>query len=392
VDGAARVRVLLASHYALPHLGGIEVIVDAMARELVRRGHDVVHLASDARNAGPVTPDPAEYRLLRLPASNWLERRFDVPWPVFGPALAAAVRREVARADVVHAHGFLYMPTLAAFLIPRRGRGRPVRVLTEHVHHVEYQSRALDAAQALAIGTVGRFAARAADQLTSVNPRVTEALATLAPGVPVELIPNGVDVDRHRPLPQAERAALRARLGWDERPRVLFVGRLVAKKGVEVALEAAAHADGTFRLLVVGPGELDAPPPDGVDVLGPLAPERVRELYQAADAFLLPSRGEGFPVTAQEAMASGLPVVLGDDPAYAPNVAGAGDGVHLVDPDGAAVVEALAGWLQDPARRASAGALAAAHARRRFSWAAQIVEHERLYERLLGARGVGAVR
>ena len=385
-------RILLASHYALPHLGGIEVIVDAMARELSRRGHDVVHVASGARNAGPMIADPTEYRLLRLPAFNGLERRFDVPWPVFGPALAAAVRREVPRMDVVHAHGFLYMPTLAAFLMPRRGRGRPARVLTEHVHHVEYASRALDAAQALAIGTLGRFTARAADQLTSVNPKVVAELRALAPRVPVDLIPNGVDVDRYRPLGAVEKAALRARLGWDERPRVLFVGRLVAKKGVEVALQAAVEARGAFRLVVVGPGELDEPAPEEADVLGPLAPERVRELYQAADAFLLPSRGEGFPVTVQEAMASGLPVVLCDDPAYAPNLAGAGDGVRQVEPDGAAAAATLAGWLEDPERRARAGASAAAHARRRFSWSAQIVEHEELYERLLGPGGARPVR
>ena len=43
---------------------------------------------------------------------------------------------------------------------------------------------------------------------------------------------------------------------------------------------------------------------------------RAEPSASAADAFLLPSHGEGFPVTAQEAMASGLPVFLSDDPGY----------------------------------------------------------------------------
>ena len=48
-------RILFVSHYALPHLGGIEVVVDALARELATRGHSVVHVASAARG-GAVRP------------------------------------------------------------------------------------------------------------------------------------------------------------------------------------------------------------------------------------------------------------------------------------------------------------------------------------------------
>src|SRR5205814_5728233 len=97
-------------------------------------------------------------------------------------------------------------------------------------------------------------------------------------------------------------------------PRVLFVGRLVAKKGVDVAVHAARAAGGAFELAVAGPGTL-APAPH-VEALGALPRERVAELYRAADAFLLPSRGEGFPLTIQEAMASGLPAFVLDDPGY----------------------------------------------------------------------------
>ncbi|CAA9538862.1 MAG: hypothetical protein AVDCRST_MAG30-4524, partial [uncultured Solirubrobacteraceae bacterium] len=112
-------RILFLSHYGLPHLGGMEVVIDAAARELARRGHEVTHLTSDAVNATPGEP-PAGYRVIRLPALNALETRLGVPYPVFGPALARALRREVARADVVHAHGFLYMPSVAGLAMARR--------------------------------------------------------------------------------------------------------------------------------------------------------------------------------------------------------------------------------------------------------------------------------
>lgn len=382
-------RLLFVSHYSLPHLGGIEVVIDALARELARRGHEVVHLASDARDGavGPVKA-PTDYRLVTVGAANGLERRAGIPYPVFGPGLLPAVRAEVPRADVVHVHGLLYMSSVAALLAARaRGARGPARVLSEHVGHVDWPVAVLDRLQAAAIASVGRLSARSAEAIVTMNPKVADELRRLAPAASVHLIANGVDTESYRPPTDEERARLRSELGWDDRPRVLFVGRLVAKKGVAAAVDAARAGGGDFELVIVGPG---SPPPavDGsVSVLGPLPPDRVAELLRAADAFLLPSRGEGFPVTAQEAMASGLPVVLADDPAYAPHVRDAGPGVQLVRPEGPALAEALRGVLGSPQARADAGRRAAEHARRAFSWPAAADAHEELYERLLAARG-----
>ena len=91
---------------------------------------------------------------------------------------------------------------------------------------------------------------------------------------------------------------------------------------------------------MAGPGE--APPlPRNVVALGELPPDRIAELYRAADFLLLPSTGEGFPLTAQEALASGLPIVLADDPAYQLYLDGAPDGVLRVERTAGALVEAM---------------------------------------------------
>jgi len=375
------VRILFVSHYALPHVGGIESVIDALAAELGDRGHHVVHLASDSlrgEDGRAEAPRPG-YEIVRLRALNAAEHRLGVPYPVFSPRGWRVLAREVARADVVHAHGLLYMSSVAALLHARaRHPGGPIRVLTEHVGRVGYEHAVLDRTERTAIAMVGRAAVRAGEAVVVLNDRVRREVEALDPGARVELVPNGVDTERFRPAGEEERRAIRARLGWDERPRVLFVGRLVGKKGIDLALGAARAADGAFELVVAGPGRLSAPG-TGVEVLGSRSREELAALYRAADAFLLPSRGEGFPVTAQEAMASGLPVVLREDPDYAAYVPRDSPGLLLVPPDAGEIARRLTRLLADPAALAEARRDVAARARSVFSWKRTADRHERIY-------------
>jgi D-inositol-3-phosphate glycosyltransferase len=378
-------RILFVSHYANPHIGGIETVVRSLRGELERRGHEVVHVASGASSYGE-QPDAGD-GVIRLPALNVLEDRLGVPYPIFSPRLATVLAREISRADVVHAHGLLYMSCVAAlrFSKLRRPRG-PVRVLTEHVGHVPYESRLLDRVESAAISTVGRLSVRAADTVVVLNRKVGAEIETLAPRCPVVQIPNGIDTELFRPALNGEREALRRELGWDGRPHVLFVGRLVAKKGLDTALAAAAAGLGRFELVVAGPGRLQPEGGAGVKVLGPLPAERVAELYRAADALLLPSRGEGFPVTVQEAMASGLPVVMTNDPSYARYLNGAGKGVRLVPAAPDAIARALVSLVGDREAWATAAKDVLDHACAAFTWEQAAERHERLYAGLLAAR------
>lgn len=376
-------RIVFVSHYALPHLGGIEAAIDGLARELAGRGHEVVHVASAALRDGEHARTEAArgYRVVRIPALNQAEERLGVPYPIFSPKLVPALSRELAGADVVHAHGYLYMGTVAALGLARARRMPAARVLTEHVGRVGYDSPPVDLAERAAAATLGRLSVRLAEAIVTLNEKVRTELAPLAEGRRLTWIGNGVDPDRYRPAAADERRALRERLGWDDRPRALFVGRLVAKKGVALALAAAAESDA--ELVIVGPGRPPAAEA-GVTFMGPQPQERVAELYRAADVFVLPSRGEGFPVTAQEALASGLPVVLLDDPAYAPYVNGAADAVRLVAPSAEAIAAAIRSLTESDDVRRGAGQAAAAHARAHFSWSRAADEHERLYAELRG--------
>ena len=373
-------RILFLSHYALPHIGGIETVIGTLREELARRGHEVRHVASDVL-ASPGQPDPpavnGDAGVVRVPAfSAPLEAR-GVPWPVFSPRLIGTLRRELAWADVVHGHGYLYQPVVAG-LLAARARRRPATVLTEHVGRVPQQTTIRTALQDAAIAVAGRASVRAADVLVALNDRLAGELRALAGRAPIVKIANGVDTRCFRPPAPGERERLRSELGWDGRRRVLLVGRLTERKGIDAAVAAARRAGGDFELVVVGPGRLRAGG-DGVRVLGAVPRVRLASLYRAADALVLPSFGEGFPITAQEAAVSGLPVVLASDPSYGEHVAAAPGAFRLVDAAPAALAAALRTLGPgDPATTAAA--------REAFSISATADQHERLYRRVAGTR------
>ena len=86
----------------------------------------------------------------------------------------------------------------------------------------------------------------------------------------------------------------------------------------------------------------------------------------------------------QEAMASGLPVVLADDPSYAPYLVK--DGVRTTATEAQALVRALEPLL-DPEVRRHAGEAAVGKARSDFSWSVAAQSHLRLYDELRAAKG-----
>jgi glycosyltransferase involved in cell wall biosynthesis len=252
-------------------------------------------------------------------------------------------------------------------------------VLTEHVGHVRYDSRVVNLVESLAIATLGRRCVHAAHALVTYNDRVAQEMQSLAPGVPRVTIRNGVDFERFHPAAD-DRGRLRRELGWDDRPRVLLVGRMVEKKGVGIAIEAANRLGGAVELVLAGPGQPPRPSPN-VRYLGSLSRERIAEVYRACDLFLLPSRGEGFPLAVQEAMASGLPVILAGDPGYVETLRGSGDAVALVEPDVESVVTAIRSLLLRDLR--FLGEEATRFARERFGWRAAVEQHLALYRQII---------
>ncbi|HEB53234.1 MAG TPA: glycosyltransferase family 1 protein [bacterium] len=327
-------RVLLVTHVAPPHIGGVESVVAMEAAAFRDAGHEVVWVTSDAGGDGTPLPEDARLRVVRVRAWHLLERWFGIAYPLFSPLLPLVLWREVGRADLVHVHGLVFPGSPLAALFARL-RGRRC-LCTDHGGLLQYPSRIATGLLRVLMATMGRVTARSAHKLIALNHDVEALLARLAgTAAKVQFLPNPVDVAMFQPPTMKQRRAARERLGWDDRPRVLCVSRLLPHKGVDVLL-AAQHP--AFELVFCGPGD-DAMRQHiragGATCLDPRPREQILALYHASDVFALPSHNEGFPVVIQEALACGLPVVTSDLPAYAPYRGT--PGLHLCEPEPNAV-------------------------------------------------------
>lgn len=237
-----------------------------------------------------------------------------VPGFVLGQAWAAwrLMRRE--RVDVIHAHWLIPQGLIAALLQWLPGRRVPY-VVTSH-------GADLYALKGLGLDALKRFVARRSSAATVVSSAMRERLAALGvPAAHIHVLPMGVDLsERFTPDPAVQRSTR----------EILFVGRLVEKKGLRHLVDAMPLVlervpDAFLTIAGFGPEEaalrqqvhalgLAAK----VRFLGAVAQTRLPALYRRAALFVAPfvqaesGDQEGLPVALMEAVACGCPVVAGD--------------------------------------------------------------------------------
>ena len=182
----------------------------------------------------------------------------------------------------------------------------------------------------------------------------------------------------------------------------LFLSRLDPKKNVEGLLAAFAACAAQWpdlRCLIAGVGA-----PDYVAQLHNLAEQlgiidRVlwaghidgdvkAAAFARADVFVLPSFSENFGIAAAEALAAGLPCVLGQGVAIAGELADAGAAL-MVDTDPVSIAAALNRLLRDAALRAGMASAARRFARENYSVAAMGLALNRLYSAVLLQKNAG---
>lgn len=361
-------RITLVTHYYPAHRGGIELVAAEIARHLAAgHGAQISWHASDC-DLPPSIPGVA-----CVPASscNAIERRFGVPFPLWTPAALRRTARAARAADAVHLHDCLYVPNVAAYAAARLA-GRPV-IVTQHIGMVPYRNPLLRALLFLAYRTLGRLVLGGATQVVFISDAVRRQFEAFvrfrsAPA----LVPNGVDTRVFRPVDEMRRAALRAELGVGAAtPLLLFVGRFVEKKGLPVLrLLAERLAQARWLFAGWGPDDPERWALPNVTVARGRSGASLAPLYQAADLLVLPSRGEGFPLVVQEAMACGTPALV-----TAETAAGCPDAAHLLLAEEIGGADVAARWERRireitcaASGPAALRAAVAAHAAASWSW------------------------
>jgi glycosyltransferase involved in cell wall biosynthesis len=361
-------RIALLCHRYVPHLGGVEIVVKHLAAEFARQHQVSVITAGLAGEERFSVEDGAEVH--RLAAVDFTER-IGAAYPLpLGPGVRRAWQA-LQEADVLHAHGSLYAVSAAGAVIARR-RGIPL-VVTEHVGVIPYRSPILRAVQNVAWRSVGDFVAGTASALVACGDRVARWMRERYPASAVHLVPNGVDLDRFRPLDPAARAAARAGFGLPQgRTLALFVGRQSEKKNFSAVRDIPRqHFD---LVLCGGAGRFQA---DGVFDVGTLDYARMPGLMGCVDLLVHAGIGEGFPLVVQESLACGVPVVLLWDPGYAP----------IIDRDvvrACGTIEQFSREVQEMAkdgeRREALRRDCRPYAERTWSWPATAAAYLDLYE------------
>ena len=397
---------------------GSNVYTRALAREWTLAGHDVTVVCQeryperyDLGGASVVVPE-LPGRLLPtfvLDRYEGLEARLLGDFTpeeraAYVEANAAALR-ELAPADLVFAnHVLLGAPVATA-------SGMRFRVKA-HGSELEYAMRGRPD-----LAHWGSETLAGAEVVFAGSEHIRDVLEDVCGHVDrVEIVPPGVDVEEFRPEPRDEalaalleearndppnpgnaderlpdegNAARFARFFADERPTVVYFGKLIENKGVQVLLEAIAGLDA--RAVVVGFGDfreqLEALAPLGTLFTGALEHRHLRHLLPLCDVAVVPSIfPEAFGMVAAEAAAAGLLPVVSAHSGLAEVAAGIGGEVGpeaaplLSFPAGdvAALRERLAAILALPSDRRSELGLAARRAvERRWSWtvvAARLLE------------------
>jgi glycosyltransferase involved in cell wall biosynthesis len=377
--------------------GGQNVYVAELARALAARGHRVaVYTRRDRPGQPRRVPMCPGVEVLHVPAGPAAELPKDslLPhMPDFARQLRAAWDAEPP--DVVHSH--FWMSGFAA-LLASRGTGVPV-VQTFHALGTVKRRYLGDAdtspAERLRLeAAVGRTAALV---VATAREEVEELARMGVPRTSITVIPCGVDVERFtRSGPVARR---------NGRARLISVGRLVPRKGFDLAIRALRLVPGAELMIVGGPqrGELRTDPEarrlrgealrygvaDRVGLTGRVDRSAMPPLLRSADIALCTPRYEPFGMAALEAMACGVPVVATAVGGLTDTVAEGASGELVRRPTPARLARVLRALLADPTRLAGYRIGGVDRARARYSWQRVAEDTEAAYDRVRARNRIG---
>ncbi|MFB9650962.1 glycosyltransferase [Pseudarthrobacter oxydans] len=407
-------RISMISEHASPlaALGGVDaggqnVHVAALSEALARRGHHVtVYTRRDATELPARVRVGPRLEVVHVDAGPARHVPKDGLLPFMGE-LADGVARDwsLRPPDVVHGH--FWMSGLAALDAARRpasGYRIPV-IQTFHAlgtvkrRHQGAEDTSPQERRWLEPG-VGRSADRI---IATCSDEVFELKAMGIDTGKISIAPCGVDLDFFSADgPTAARTAGH---------RILSVGRLVPRKGVDLVIRSLPYLRESgfddVELLIVGgggdAGVLDADPEvrrllglaaelgvaDQVRLQGQVARGEMPGIFRSADAVVCAPWYEPFGIVPLEAMACGVPVVAAAVGGLRDTVVDHGTGLHVPPRDPEAIASALAMLLRNRSLRAELGNAGKVRARTRYSWDRVAAETEKAYQLAMAGAPAG---
>ncbi|MCS6773977.1 MAG: glycosyltransferase family 4 protein [Anaerolineae bacterium] len=348
--GLEAVRIAQFLTYYRPHISGLTIYVERLARGLAREGHQVTVLTSQYDRALPRVEQRDGVMVIRAPVLARVSK--GVIMPTFG----FLARRVIQQSDVVHIH----LPQFdgAGLAINARLFRRP-SVLTYHCD-LRLPPSLVNAVAQPVIELANHLAARSVDRVVAY----TEDYARHSPFLSrymhkLRVIPPPVETE----LPtEADLAAFRSKVGLNNGvgPVIGMAARLATEKGVEIlvrALEIIRHTHPQARVLFAGPyrnvlgeeayAQRLQPHFDALgsawSFLGALSGRELSAFFAACDVTVLPSLNstESFGLVQVESMLCGTPSVCSNLPGVRVAVQSTGMGEVVAVGDAQALAEAI---------------------------------------------------
>lgn len=289
-------KVIEVSPTFPPSIGGVETHVHLLTKALKAKGYDIEVFATSP-NARRIAVDQVDgLKVSRFPSIAPFDTIF------YSRQMTKALQE--ADVDLVHAHSFRSLPMLSAALARRRNKFK--FVVTTHLGF----SKLGRAPYLLYNPVFGRMIFNRAERILLVSRQEPEALPILKQYMgKVEMIPNGIEVGD-------ETLEEICDLKPERELRLLYVGRLEKKKGVDTAIEVLKRiSDENVTLDVVGVGEYSESLRNLVRAVkleervrfhGRIDIEALVDLYRRSHILLLLSEYESFPMVIVEAMNAGV--------------------------------------------------------------------------------------
>ncbi|HEY9777514.1 MAG TPA: glycosyltransferase family 4 protein [Planktothrix sp.] len=320
-------RILMLAWEYPPHIvGGLARVVWAISRELVRNDCEVHVITADHPGTPEYEVDEAGVHVHRVKSQtdssgqSWHIPNFAL-WDArlnFGMLQHAIRLHQEKPFDIVHAHDWLVAD--AAWVL--KSFGLP---LVSTIHATEYgrnngihnaESHYIDQVEWRLIYESAKVIVNSQHMLVELNEHFH------VPTEKVTVIPNGIEPDKL--LSTEEPAELRRQHRIGSGPVLLFVGRLVYEKGIQVLLSAMPRILERYpdtTLIIAGAGGYEQHLRDQarqagigqrVRFFGKANDADLRQLYAMANAVVVPSLYEPFGIVALEGMAAKVPVVVSD--------------------------------------------------------------------------------